>query len=202
MRKIEIEKLNFDSDNGLLPAIVQDETTGKVLMLAYMNKAAVKETLKSSRVTFYSRSKQRLWAKGEESGHTLQLIEMYMDCDCDSLLVKAKPNGPTCHSGADTCWDEKNQGTFISDLEAIIEDRKNNPSENYYTSNLFKKGINKIAQKVGEEAIETIIEAKDNNNKLFLNEAADLFFHYLILLQAKGFKLNDVEEILKSRNRR
>jgi phosphoribosyl-AMP cyclohydrolase / phosphoribosyl-ATP pyrophosphohydrolase len=202
MRKIELDKLQFTSEGMLIPAIIQDNHTDKVLMLGYMNEAAVKQSIESKLVTLYSRSKKRLWTKGEESGHTLHLCEMYMDCDNDALLVKAIPNGPVCHTGADTCWEEKNQGSFTSALEAIIEDRKNNPGENYYTSNLFKKGINKIAQKFGEEAIETIIEAKDNNDKLFLNEAADLFFHYLILLQAKGFKINDVEEILKSRNRR
>ncbi len=202
MRQLEVEKLDFSKGGGLIPAIIQDKQTSKVLMMAYMNEAALARTLDTKMVSFYSRKKQRIWTKGEESGNTLQVCDVYMDCDNDTLLIKVLPNGPTCHTGNDTCWEEKNEGSFIHALEAIIEDRKNNPGENYYTSNLFRKGINKIAQKVGEEAIETIIEAKDNNSKLFLNEAADLFFHYLILLQAKGFKLMDVEEVLKSRNRR
>jgi phosphoribosyl-AMP cyclohydrolase / phosphoribosyl-ATP pyrophosphohydrolase len=202
MRQLEVDKVVFDDANGLIPVVIQDLQTNKVLMMAYMNKAALQQTLDTKIVTFYSRSKQKLWVKGETSGNNLALCEAYMDCDSDTLLLKVNPQGPVCHTGTDTCWEEKNVGSFIPSLEAIIEDRKNNPGENYYTSNLFKKGINKIAQKVGEEAIETIIEAKDNNSKMFLNEAADLLFHYLILLQAKGFKLNDVEEILRGRNRR
>lgn len=202
MRQLVVDKVVFDSVSGLIPTVIQDQHTNKVLMMAYMNEAALKQTLETKIVTFFSRSKQKLWIKGETSGNSMSLCEAYMDCDCDTLLLKVNPQGPVCHTGTDTCWEESNTGSFIPSLEAIIEDRKNNPGENYYTSNLFKKGINKIAQKVGEEAIETIIEAKDNNSKLFLNEAADLLFHYLILLQAKGFKLNDVEEILRGRNRR
>ena len=195
--------IDFEKDpNGLVPAIIQDAQTNVVLMLGYMNKAAYKKTLNTKKVTFFSRSKNRLWTKGEESGNFLELKEISIDCDNDTLLVKVKPYGPTCHTGTDTCWNQKNESSFgfLSELEAIITDRKNNPTVKSYVASLFNKGINKIAQKVGEEAIETIIEAKDENDELFLNESADLLFHYLILLQAKGYKLSDIENVLKQRN--
>ena len=187
--------------DGLVPAIIQDAETGKVLMLGFMNEAAVAKTQELQQVTFFSRSKNRLWTKGEESGNFLLLKEIKLDCDNDTLLIKVNPVGPVCHTGADTCWGEKNtDSNFLSELESIITDRKNNPSDKSYTSSLFAKGINKIAQKVGEEAVEVVIEAKDNNDQLFKEEAADLLFHYLILLQAKGFTLNDVIGILQQRH--
>jgi phosphoribosyl-ATP pyrophosphohydrolase/phosphoribosyl-AMP cyclohydrolase len=187
--------------DGLVPAIVQDAVTNKVLMLAFMNEKAVAKTNELQKVTFFSRSKNRLWTKGEESGNFLLLKDIKVDCDNDTLLIKATPVGPVCHTGADTCWDEKNiSNDFLFQLEQIIEDRKSNPSEKSYTSSLFAKGINKIAQKVGEEAVELVIEAKDNNDELFKNEAADLLFHYLILLKAKGFALEDIIAILKERH--
>jgi len=190
------------SPDGLLPVIVQDSKTSKVLMLGYMNEEALKKTQEEGRVVFFSRSKKRLWMKGEESRNYLYVDSVLLDCDNDTLLIKARPAGPVCHTGADTCFDEKNTGErFIDALEEIIVKRKNNPTESSYTSGLFKKGINKIAQKVGEEATELIIEAKDNDAELFKNEAADLLFHYLILLQAKGFSLKDVEEVLKKRHK-
>ena len=195
-------EIKYNSD-GLIPAIIQDTNTKAVLMLGYMNAEALKKTIATKRVTFFSRSKQCLWTKGEESGNFLNLVSIKNDCDNDTLLVKVIPEGPTCHTGTDTCWKEANvQGFgFLSRLENVIEDRKENATEDAsYVASLFKKGINKIAQKVGEEAVEVIIEAKDNNNNLFLNESADLLFHYLILLQAKGFKLNDIVEVLKSRH--
>ena len=189
--------------DGLVPAIIQDDNTGKVLMLGFMNEAAVAKTQELQKVTFFSRSKNRLWTKGEESGNYLLLKSITADCDNDTLLVKVIPHGPTCHTGADTCWNEVNQNdNFLLQLEQIITDRKNNPSEKSYTSSLFEKGINKIAQKVGEEAVEIVIEAKDDNKELFLGEAADLLFHYLILLQAKDFSLNDVIEVLKARHKK
>ena len=188
-------------NDGLVPAIIQDDSTGKVLMLGFMNEAAVAKTQELQKVTFFSRSKNRLWTKGEESGNFLLLKDIKSDCDNDTLLVKATPQGPTCHTGADTCWAEKNESdNFLVQLEQIITDRKNNPTDKSYTSSLFAKGINKIAQKVGEEAVEIVIEAKDDNKELFLGEAADLLFHYLILLQAKDFSLQDVLEVLKQRH--
>jgi len=193
-------KYNLD---GLIPAIIQDAQTKTVLMLGYMNAEAIKKTLETKKVTFYSRSKQRLWMKGEESGNVLNLVSIKNDCDNDTLLVKVKPEGPTCHKGTDTCWNEDNADGFgfLSELETIIENRKNNASEDTsYVASLFAKGINKIAQKVGEEAVEVVIEAKDNNDNLFLDESADLLFHYLILIQAKGFKLNNIVDVLKSRH--
>ena len=187
--------------DGLVPAIIQDVDTGKVLMLGFMNEAALQKTGELKQVTFFSRSKQRLWTKGEESGNFLHVQEILPDCDKDTLLIKAKPVGPVCHTGADTCWNEINtSGHFLLELEQIIVDRKNNPAEDSYTSSLFAKGINKIAQKVGEEAVELVIESKDDDKELFLGEAADLLFHYLILLQAKGIMLRDVEEVLKKRH--
>ena len=189
--------------DGLIPAIVQDVQTRKVLMLGYMNAAALAATESSGKVTFFSRSKNRLWTKGEESGDFLMLESVAVDCDQDTLLVYAKPMGPTCHTGTDSCWGEENTADygFISELEAVIQDRKENPDDASYVNSLFKKGINKIAQKVGEEAVETVIEAKDNNDELFLSESADLLFHYLILLKAKGFGLADVVKVLENRKK-
>ncbi len=188
--------------DGLVPAIIQDATTKKVLMLGFMNEEALAKTGELRKVTFFSRSKNRLWTKGEESGNYLFVNEIKVDCDNDTLLIKVEPAGPVCHTGADTCWNEENKADhFLPELENIITERKNNPHEESYTSSLFAKGINKIAQKVGEEAVELIIEAKDNNDILFKNEAADLLFHYLILLQAKGFKLADITNVLEERHR-
>jgi phosphoribosyl-ATP pyrophosphohydrolase/phosphoribosyl-AMP cyclohydrolase len=190
--------------HGLIPAIIQDSETKNVLMLGYMNEESYQKTLDTQKVTFYSRSKQRLWTKGEESGHFLNLVDIKNDCDGDTLLIQVKPVGPTCHTGADTCWQTENKPDygFISTLENTIKvRRKNADSEKSYVASLFEKGINKIAQKVGEEAVEVVIEAKDNNDELFLSESADLLFHYLILLQAKGFELNDVITVLKSRQK-
>ena len=195
-------EITYNSE-GLIPAIIQDSTTKTVLMLGYMNAEAVSKTLKTNKVTFFSRSKQRLWTKGEESGNLLSLDSLKNDCDNDTLLIQATPHGPTCHKGTDNCWSESNIESFgfISTLETIITDRKDNASsETSYVSELFEKGLNKIAQKVGEEAVEVVIEAKDDNADLFLNESADLLFHYLILLQAKGFKLENVVDVLKSRH--
>ena len=195
-------EIKYNSE-GLIPAIIQDTTTKTVLMLGYMNAEALSKTLETNKVTFFSRSKQRLWTKGEESGHFLTLNSIKNDCDNDSLLIQATPEGPTCHKGTDSCWGESKVETygFLSQLETIITDRKENAnSQTSYVSELFEKGINKIAQKVGEEAVEVVIEAKDDNDDLFLNESADLLFHYLILLQAKGFKLESVVEVLKSRH--
>jgi phosphoribosyl-ATP pyrophosphohydrolase/phosphoribosyl-AMP cyclohydrolase len=194
---------NKNSD-GLVPAIIQDATTKNVLMLGYMNAAAFNKTKETKRVTFYSRTKKRLWTKGEESGNTLQLVNMQLDCDSDSLLISVHPNGPTCHKGTDTCWSEKNTSNygFFSILEKTITERvANSDVEKSYVASLFDKGINKIAQKVGEEAVETVIEAMDTNDELFLYEAADLLFHYLMLLQAKGFTLKDIEAELISRQK-
>ena len=199
--------MNIDftkSAHGLIPTIIQDSETKSVLMLGYMNAESYQKTLDTQKVTFFSRSKQRLWTKGEESGNFLNLVDIKNDCDNDTLLVQVKPEGPTCHTGSDTCWQETNNQEygFISKLEKTIAIRKENAdSEKSYVASLFKLGINKIAQKVGEEAIEVVIEAKDDNDDLFLNESADLLFHYLILLQAKGFHLNDVVEILKGRHK-
>jgi phosphoribosyl-AMP cyclohydrolase / phosphoribosyl-ATP pyrophosphohydrolase len=196
-KQIDFQK----SADGLVPAIVQDAATSKVLMLGYMNQEALDKTLEEGKVTFFSRSKQRLWTKGEESGNFLRLQEIRVDCDADTLLIKADPAGVVCHTGADTCWEEKNvSNDFLAKLESIINDRKNNPSDNSYTSKLFAKGINKIAQKVGEEAVEVVIEAKDDNEELFLNESADLLFHYLVLLSAKGYQLSDVLAVLEQRH--
>ncbi len=190
--------------DGLIPASIQDAETKNVLMLCYMNEEALEITKKSQKVTFYSRSKKRLWTKGEESGHFLELVSIQIDCDSDTFLIKVKPVGPTCHTSSDTCWQEANNQEygFISKLEKTIQNRKENiANQESYVSSLFSKGINKIAQKVGEEAVEMVIEAKDNNTDLFLNESADLLFHYLILLQAKGFQLDDVVKLLKSREK-
>ncbi len=194
-------EVNFSKyADGLAPAIVQDERTRKVLMLGFMNQAALERTREIGKLTFYSRSKKRLWTKGEESGHFLTLKSIALDCDQDTLLIQAMPQGPVCHTGADTCWGEKNEPAgFLAHLESVIRERKDHPSENSYVSGLFKKGINKIAQKLGEESVELIIEAKDQDDSLFLNEAADLLFHYLILLQARGHNLQDVSDVLALR---
>ncbi len=197
-------KVDFAKGNGLVPAVIQDAVTGKALMLGYMNEEALKKTQAEKRVTFFSRSKNRLWTKGEESGNFLEVIDVLIDCDNDTLLIKANPTGPVCHTGADTCWSEKNEKTslyFLQELEQVIDSRKNEPSADSYTSKLFAKGINKVAQKVGEEAVELVIEANDNNRDLFLNEAADLLYHYMILLKAKEASLDDVISILKKRNK-
>ena len=196
--------IDFNKNNGLVPAIIQDAETKTVLMLGYMNHDAYNKTIETNRVTFFSRSKHRLWTKGEKSNNYLNLVSIDIDCDNDTLLVMVKPEGPTCHTGTDTCWNKENIANygFLSKLEDVIAERRENMSNESYTASLFKKGINKIAQKVGEEAIEVVIEAKDNNDNLFLNESADLLFHYLILLQAKGFKLNDVVEVLEKRHKK
>ena len=205
MIKLDINSIDFNKmENGLVPAVIQDANSLNVLMLGFMNKEALELTLSSQKVTFFSRTKNQLWTKGETSGNFLLLKSIQIDCDNDTLLIKANPIGPTCHKGTGTCWGEENIGSdlaFITELENIISDRKNNPSDTSYTASLFKKGINKVAQKVGEEAVEVVIEAKDNDDYLFLNESADLLYHYLILLQAKNFSLADVVQILKSRNK-
>lgn len=190
--------------NGLIPAIVQDAMSGKVLMQGYMNEEALAKTKETGMVTFFSRSKDRLWTKGETSGNFMEVVSIAGDCDGDSILVKANPRGPVCHTGSDTCWDEENTSKtgFIDQLRAIIKDRKNNPSDKSYTASLFAKGINKVAQKVGEEAVEIVIEAKDDNKELFLGEAADLLFHYLVLLEAKGYELDEVMEVLIQRHKK
>lgn len=198
---IDITQIDFSKPDGLVPCIVQDAATKNVLMLGYMNADALLKTLETQRVTFYSRSKKRLWMKGETSGNILTLVDMKLDCDRDTVLVKATPAGPTCHTGADTCFDESNKDWNLQNLESIIADRKQNPKEGSYTSDLFSKSINKIAQKVGEEAVELVIEAKDQNEELFLGEAADLMFHYLVLLQAKNYSLQDVLRVLKKRHK-
>lgn len=195
--------LDFNKYDGLVPAIVQDHTTNRVLMLGFMNEAAFNKTLDTNLVTFYSRSKKALWTKGETSGNYLHVKEILEDCDSDTILVKADPAGPVCHTGADTCFNEKNKTgiEFINYLVEVIRDRKMNPSSESYTSSLFEKGINKIAQKVGEEAVELVIEGKDNNRSLFLNEAADLLFHFLVLLEAKGIDISEVIYVLQGRHK-
>ena len=194
--------LDFNKNkDGLVPAIIQDDNTHKVLMLGYLSKESLSLTLSTDVVHFYSRTKQRIWKKGEESGNELKVVSLKEDCDNDTLLIKVNPVGPVCHKGDDTCFEDSNMSDdFIITLENIIQDRKNNPSDSSYVSSLFKKGTNKIAQKVGEEAVELVIEAKDDNDDLFLNESADLMFHYLILLQEKGFKMKDVVNVLKGRS--
>ena len=195
---LDIKKIDFDKTQGLVPAIIQDSATNKVLMLGYMNAEALQKTMNEKVVTFFSRSKNRLWTKGETSGNFLHVVEMISDCDHDTILIKARPDGPTCHTGADTCFDETNQAdSFLRKLEGVIQDRKAHPKEGSYTTSLFTKGINKVAQKVGEEAVELVIEAKDDDEALFLGEAADLLYHYLILLTAKGYQLQDVIDVLE-----
>jgi len=195
--------LNFDTASGLIPAIIQDASTNKVLMLGYMNQEALDKTQKEQIVTFYSRSKQRLWTKGETSGNFLKVKEILLDCDKDTLLIKVNPIGAVCHTGSDTCFNEVNQGkvAFLQYLQEIIRQRKLQAPENSYTGKLFAKGINKIAQKVGEEAIELVIEAKDENMHLFKNEAADLLFHFLVLLEAKNSSLDEVIDVLQERHK-
>lgn len=197
-----VDKINFEKGQGLVPCVIQDFNTCKVLMLGFMNPEALKKTMQEKRVTLFSRSKQRLWTKGETSGNFLNLVEIKIDCDQDTLLVKVNPAGPTCHTGADTCFNEVNETEGLAFLEKIILERKKNPKKGSYTNQLLDSGINKIAQKVGEEAVELVIEAKDNNKELFLNEAADLMYHYLVLLTAKEFTLKQVVDVLKSRHAR
>jgi phosphoribosyl-ATP pyrophosphohydrolase/phosphoribosyl-AMP cyclohydrolase len=196
-------KIKYDQ-NGLVPAVIQDATTKQVLMLGYMNEEAYNKTIDTKQVTFFSRSKQRLWTKGEESGNFLNLVDIKNDCDNDTLLLQVHPVGPTCHTGTDTCWKEENTSSygFFSTLETVIKERvANKDTQKSYVASLFSKGINKVAQKVGEEAVETVIEAMDSNDELFLYESADLLFHYLMLLQAKGFTLKDIEAELKKRQK-
>ncbi len=204
-KNINIMNIDFTKNTDeLVPAIIQDANTKNVLMLGYMNQEAFEKTQATKKVTFFSRTKNRLWTKGEESGNFLNLVDIKLDCDNDTLLIQVNPVGPTCHKGSDTCWNESNNESFgfISKLEKTIENRiENADASKSYVASLFKKGINKVAQKVGEEAVEVVIEAKDNNDELFLNESADLLFHYLMLLQAKGFKLNDVVDVLKGREK-
>jgi phosphoribosyl-ATP pyrophosphohydrolase/phosphoribosyl-AMP cyclohydrolase len=194
--------IDFSKDrDGLVPAIIQDHLTGKVLMLGYMNEESLSRTLEEGKVTFYSRSRKRLWTKGEESGHFLLVKEVSADCDGDALLIKAQPLGPVCHTGADTCWNEQNlREDFLGYLEEVIASRRKSGSPNSYIRQLFASGINKIAQKVGEEAIELIIESKDQDERLFLSESADLLFHYLVLLNAKGYNLQEVIDVLRERH--
>lgn len=201
-------EIDFRKGNGLVPAIVQDAITGKVLMLGYMNEDAYRITKEKGLVTFFSRSRNVLWTKGETSGNYLNLRDMLIDCDKDTILVKAIPSGPVCHTGSDTCFGENNRpqdvegDSFLFYLQGVIEDRKAHPQEGSYTNKLFSRGINRIAQKVGEEATELIIEAKDDNKELFLGEAADLMYHYLVLLVQKGYSLSEVIDVLKSRHKR
>ncbi|WP_262481364.1 bifunctional phosphoribosyl-AMP cyclohydrolase/phosphoribosyl-ATP diphosphatase HisIE [Algoriphagus antarcticus] len=203
-RSKEIDmNIDFEKMDGLVPAIVQDAISGVVLMQGYMNEEALAVTQESGMVTFFSRSKNRLWTKGETSGNFMELVSITEDCDGDSILVKANPRGPVCHTGSDTCFDEVNSSKtgFIDQLRAIIKDRKNNPTDTSYTASLFAKGINKVAQKVGEEAVEIVIEAKDDNKELFMGEAADLLYHYLVLLEAKGYELDEVMDVLIDRHK-
>jgi phosphoribosyl-AMP cyclohydrolase / phosphoribosyl-ATP pyrophosphohydrolase len=195
--------LDFNKQGGLIPAIIQDAKTDKVLMLGYMNQEALEKTEKEGIVTFFSRSKQRLWTKGETSNNFLHVVEIRKDCDEDTLLIKVNPDGPTCHTGADTCWNETNepgQAGWLNHLKAVIRDRKNNPSGKSYTASLFEKGTNKIAQKVGEEAVELVIEAMDSNDDLFKGEAADLLFHYLVLLEQRGIDFDEIIDELRERH--
>lgn len=204
MRELKLDQVKFLDPGQLVPAVVQDDKTGKILMLGYMNSEAIQKTFEIGKVTFYSRSKQRLWIKGEESGNFLFMEGMFLDCDGDAILVKAIPRGPTCHTGDDTCWQEENKSgnhSFLRELENIIADRYENRDDASYTASLFDKGINKIAQKVGEEAVELVIESKDDNIHLFKGEAADLLFHYLVLLRAKGIDLDEIIEVLIERHK-
>ncbi len=193
-------KIDFEKGNGLVPVIVQDARTKEVLMLGYMNQEAYNRTKDSRRVTFFSRSKNRLWTKGETSGNFLEYLSDQIDCDGDTILIQAIPQGPTCHLGEETCFGASSEKGFIYHLESLIQDRKANPLKGSYTTSLFEKGINKIAQKVGEEAVELVIESKDENEDLFKNEAADLLYHLLILLSEKGLEFTDIEGVLKERN--
>jgi phosphoribosyl-ATP pyrophosphohydrolase/phosphoribosyl-AMP cyclohydrolase len=197
-----MEQIDFAKGNGLIPVVIQDNNTLRVLMLGYMNEDAFKKTLEEKKVTFFSRSRNRLWTKGETSGNYLYAEEISADCDNDSILIKATPAGPTCHTGSTSCFGDETAKGFIYELEHIINQRINNNTEKSYTNKLYKKGINKVAQKVGEEAVELVIEAKDDNIELFRNEAADLFYHLLILLKAKGVNLQSIEEVLKERHKK
>jgi phosphoribosyl-ATP pyrophosphohydrolase/phosphoribosyl-AMP cyclohydrolase len=199
---IDITAIDFNKTGGLVPCIVQDDRTRKVLMLGFMNREALMKTLEEKRVTFFSRTKNRLWTKGESSGHYLQVVAIKTDCDNDTLLLTAEPTGPVCHTGADTCFNEQNDDFDLVSLELLIADRKQNPKQGSYTNSLFDSGLNKIAQKVGEEAVELVIEAKDNNRELFLNEAADLMYHFLVLLNAKGSNLQEVNKVLQQRHQK
>ena len=192
--------VDFSKGNGLVPVIIQNAQTLQVLMLGYMNEEAMKQTQETGLVTFYSRSKERLWVKGESSGNTLRLVDLKIDCDSDSLLILVDPTGPTCHTGSTSCFKEETAKGFIYDLERTISDRIDANDPKSYTNELYRRGINKVAQKVGEEAVEMVIEAKDSNDDLFKNEAADLLYHYLVLLKAKNFKLTDIEAVLKMRS--
>jgi phosphoribosyl-AMP cyclohydrolase / phosphoribosyl-ATP pyrophosphohydrolase len=200
---LDFNKQGGTIQSGLIPAIIQDAKTDKVLMLGYMNQEALEKTEKEGIVTFFSRSKQRLWTKGETSNNFLHVVDIKVDCDEDTLLIKVNPDGPTCHTGADTCWNEVNspgQAGWLNHLKAVIRDRKNNPSEKSYTASLFEKGTNKIAQKVGEEAVELVIEAMDSNDGLFKGEAADLLFHYLVLLEQRGMDFDEIIDVLRERH--
>jgi len=194
-------KINFDKNNGLVPVVIQDDRTLQVLMLGYMNEEAFEKTQNEKIVTFFSRSKNRLWTKGEESGNFLTVKGIVVDCDNDTILIKAKPKNIVCHTGSFSCFGEKNSKGFVYELEEKISQRIDDQIKDSYTYSLFQKGINKVAQKVGEEAIEVVIEAKDNNDDLFKNEAADLLYHYLILLKAKNFTLQDIEKVLMLRDK-
>ncbi|WP_339700859.1 bifunctional phosphoribosyl-AMP cyclohydrolase/phosphoribosyl-ATP diphosphatase HisIE [uncultured Roseivirga sp.] len=196
-------EVDFSKGDGLVPVIIQDQVSNKVLMLGYMNAKALEKTLSEGKVTFFSRSKNRLWTKGEASNNYIYCKEVLIDCDSDTLLIKAKPEGPTCHTGDDTCFEENNEigVEFLDQLTQVIKERRTKSPEESYVSHLFSKGMNKIAQKVGEEAVELVIEAKDNDESLFLNEGADLLFHYMVLLEAKGYALKDVISILKERHK-
>ena len=197
------DKMDFEKLNGLIPAIIQDYQTNRVLMLGFMNQEAFEKTKKEGKVTFFSRTKNRLWTKGEESGNFLHVVETFADCDNDTLLIKARPDGPVCHTGNETCF-EKDQASglsFIGSLQQLIDHRNRERPEGSYTTSLFEKGMNKMAQKVGEEAVELVIEAMDHNDELFLNEAADLIYHLLVLLSARGFGIGDVAKILEQRHR-
>ncbi|MBT8266636.1 MAG: bifunctional phosphoribosyl-AMP cyclohydrolase/phosphoribosyl-ATP diphosphatase HisIE [Bacteroidia bacterium] len=193
--------IDFNKSNGLVPVIIQNNNTFQVLMLGYMNEEAFEKTKKEGKVTFFSRSKNRLWTKGEKSGNFLEVKNIQIDCDNDTILIKAIPDGPTCHTGSKSCFKEETSKGFLYELEQTINKRIDDDDANSYTNKLFKSGINKVAQKVGEEAVELIIEAKDENTDLFKNEAADLLFHYLILLKAKGQTLESIEQVLEQRKK-
>jgi len=197
---LDIQKIQFDKLNGIVPCVIQDSKTRTVLMLGFMTEEALQKTMAEKRVTFYSRTKKRLWTKGETSGNYLEVDDIKLDCDNDTLLVTVRPHGPTCHTGSDTCFGQDNQAAGVSFLESIIADRKKNPKQGSYTTSLLNSGINKVAQKVGEEAVELVIEAKDNNRELFLGEAADLMYHFMVLLAAKDVSMDDVTKVLRHRH--
>ena len=197
-----MEKMDFNKQDGLLTCVIQDYQTQKVLMVGYMNEEALQKTLKEKKVTFFSRTKKRLWTKGETSGNFLRLVSLTPDCDRDTLLIQVNPTGPVCHTGTDTCFNEKNEIWDLKQLEKVIHDRLENPNDQSYTFKLMNQGMNKVAQKVGEEAVELIIEAKDDHPDLFLGEAADLMYHFLVLLAAKKTTLSDVEQVLKNRHQK